>query len=334
MNRISGVGAASSDGQVNVLNLSLGQDTGGQQMRLSQAWKRLYPADQYNAVTTTHTFYTIQNKMHPQRVKSEWWPAADVVHINNDLRYLDRWRHMKLPRRPLLLHHHGTMYRTAPQVHWAAQERYRATAVCSTVDLYAIAPDRTHWLPQAYSASELQSYRGQREDDGVLRVAHAPTNRAIKSTAALIRAVDNLRAQGMAIELDIIEKVSNTECLRRKGMADVFVDQLVLGYGCNAIEAWGMGLPVIAGVDPEHAQALIRQSIPAETRGVMLKLWGVLPFMEATESTLEQALVAMSDAGVRQQWADIGTRHFNRWHTEEAVAPVLRGLYTGAINGG
>lgn len=82
-------------------------------------------------------------------------------------------------------------------------------------------------------------------------VAHSPTNRLVKGTEAVINAVARLRQQGIAIDLDLIENVSNTEAKRRMASADVFVDQLLVGwYGGAAIEAMLHGLPTLCYIRP------------------------------------------------------------------------------------
>lgn len=319
-----------------ILNLSLGQDTGGQQMRLARAWHRYFPGDTYTSVTSTHTFYEIQHKLDKPRVVNDWWPNSDLIHQNNDLHFAT----MRFPKRsldltkPMVIHHHGTMYRTRPDYHLAAQKQYGATSICSTVDLWAIAPDKSHWLPQAYEPEELLEYRERFYDpkDGVLRIAHAPTNRVIKSTRALEGAVKRLRWLGAKVYLDVIEKVSNKQCLERKARADLFVDQLLLGYGCNAIEAWGMGIPVIAGVQPEKCIPLIRQAIPHDTEDRMLEQWGTYPFPNTSEESLMQEIGRFLDPRYRTHWAEVGTAHFNRHHHAEKVVHQLRGIYTDTIH--
>lgn len=300
-------------------------------MRTARAFRRLAPSWQYDSVTSTHTFYEIQTRYNALAVRNELWPAADVVHAHNQLTPYSRFTRRGAMRKPLVIHHHGTMYRIGYEKHLQEAAAWRATAIVSTLDLQAIAPDRTEWVPAAYSLDELASYRAARQDDGVLRVAHAPTNRPIKSTDALIAAVDKLKREGAAIELDVIEGVSNVECLRRKAQADVYVDQVLLGYGCNAVEAWGLGLPVIAGVDPELAPVRMRQRIPANTRDLMIETWGALPFYEASEASLYDALVAMMDAPLRAKWADIGAAHFERWHAESVVVAQLQRIYESAL---
>lgn len=314
---------------VRVLNLSMGQDTGGQQGRLARAFRHHAPTWRYDSVVASTTFYPIEVRYREMQVRREYFPHADVVHLHNNIAPVARFRGAR--NKPLVINHHGTIYRIAPEHHWQEAEDWGALAIVSTLDLQAMAPERTTWAPTPYDLSWLASFRGPRSDDGVLRVAHAPTNRAVKSTQALLDAVKRLQRDGVAIELDLIERVKNEECLRRKGTADVYFDQVFLGYGCNAIEAWGMGIPVIAGVDPERAPRRMRQKVAAGTRDLMLETWGEMPFYEATEDTIADALVAMTDARTRAIWAERGLEHVTRWHDEAFTVALFQGIYERAV---
>jgi hypothetical protein len=317
---------------VKILNLSLGQDTGGQQMRLQDAWPLYYPEDEYISVSSKFTFYPIKHRLHLPTLVNEQWPNAELIHLNNDLRYIERFRRLRREGKALVIHHHGTMFRTRLDYHLQALEQYQATAITSTVDLHALAPEQTTWIPQAYQLAELQSYRAPTED-GILKIAHAPTNRGIKSTMPLIAAVERLQKQGAAVSLDIIERRNNVECMRRKGKADLFVDQTILGYGCNAIEAWGMGIPVIAGVDPERAAAYVKQYIPPDTRQTMLDVWGSIPFYESTEEGLYDSISAfLNDPSLLTKYSAIGMKHFMQWHEAEPATRRLRAVYEKALS--
>lgn len=299
-------------------------------MRLQDAWPIHFPDDEYISVTSTKTFYQIRNKLNLPTLTQVQWPWADLVHLNNDLRYIERFKKLRLKRKAVVIHHHGTMFRTRPDYHLQALREYRAKAIMSTVDLWAMAPEETTWMPQTYRRAELARYR-RIIDDGIIRVAHAPTNRAIKGTTSLQAAIARLRSEGVPIELDIIERKSNVQCLTRKGRADIYVDQMLLGYGCNAIEAWGMGIPVIAGVDPERCSARIHQDIPLDTRDRMLQLWGKLPFYESTEEGLYDSLTKLLSPHVRRYWAKRGNDHFLRFHEAGVSTQLLRAVYEDAL---
>ena len=141
-----------------------------------------------------------------------------------------------------------------------------------------------------------------------------------KSTAQLKAAVDGLRAQGMDIELLVVRDKPWLEAMAIKATADVYFDQVKLGYGCNAVEAWGMGIPVIAGADDWTLNQM--RSVYDTTD---------LPFYEATEECIADALVAMSDKATRTTYADRGMAHVRRYHDELPALSRLASLYRYAI---
>jgi hypothetical protein len=191
----------------------------------------------------------------------------------------------------------------------------------STIDLMEPAPDRLHWLPTAYNGAELQAVRkaNKRPPDGKLRIVSCPTNPIYKSTSALVAAVARLQREGMNVELILAENMRWEDALKIKATADVVFDQVMFGYGCNGVEAWGMGLPVIAGGQPW-------------TLAKMTELWGELPFYVATEDTIAEAIVAMSSAETRKEYTAKGLAHFKRFHAERPALTRLAELYSMAMN--
>lgn len=86
----------------------------------------------------------------------------------------------------------------------------------------------------------------ERDRSRPLRVLHAPNHRAVKGSSHFIEAVRQLREEGVAIELRIIERVPNAEVRKAMAKADVVADQLIVGwYAMFALEAMSMGKPVI-----------------------------------------------------------------------------------------
>src|SRR5256885_16359550 len=87
-----------------------------------------------------------------------------------------------------------------------------------------------------------------------LRIAHAPSKRAVKGRDDVLAAVDSLRARGAPVELDLIEGVPNREARLRYAAADVVIDQLRVGwYGMLAIESMALAKPVVVYLDDEAA---------------------------------------------------------------------------------
>lgn len=239
---------------------------------------------------------------------------ADLIHLNNSWQAAKR---LGINRKPMLLHHHGSLFRNNTAHMLSEAKVMRLTQAVSTLDLTRPAPDILHWLPTAYDIAELQAYgvANRREPDGKVRIAHAPTNREYKATEALIAAVKDIPNA----ELDLIEGVTWAECMARKAKADILFDQLAWGYGCNAVEAWGMGIPVIAGADPWTTQRMSQE-------------FGELPFLEASEVTLADVLrKAVKSKALREDYAAKGTAHVLRFHDEKPALTRLAEVYAKTI---
>lgn len=323
-------------GGLSALIYSAGQDLAGIGARYMRAAERL--GDQRLRIRSVHISDTYIRYPYDIRfagnaaVIRELYDRADVVHLNNSTHGYDRFDRGQ--RKPVLLHHHGTIFRMKPQRSLVLARRFGFEQAASTVDLAAFAPDVITWLPTAYNLEELAAIRERhrRPADGLVRISHAPTDRQIKSTDRVIAAVAQLQAEGLPVELDLIERATWAQCLARKATADIYVDQLILGTGCNAIEAWAMGMPVVAGVDPRRAEK-IGHAIPASTRKLMLQEYGgSLPFYEATERTLVDRLRELVlSADLRAEWAARGLAHVERFHSEQEALTRLVDLYLRAI---
>jgi len=159
------------------------------------------------------------------------------------------------------------------------------------------------------------------EPGDVLRIAHAPSKRAVKGTEAVLAAVESLRARGAPVELDLIEGVPNREARLRYAAADVVVDQLRVGwYGMFAIESMALAKPVVVHLDADAA---------AETE----EAFGLeLPLVRADEGSLEDVLAGVVE--VREQLPELGGRsreYVERVHAHTAVARRVLEIYERVI---
>lgn len=316
------------------LIVSAAVDPNGEAMRYKAASER-HGGAAIRAVTgSSHTFKRMPVDIYYAGnggAIARLWADADVIHLNN--RFTPHERFDEGQGKPTVLHHHGALFRVDPEASLTLARRRGWLTAASTLDLAEIAPDVVTWLPTPFDLNELAALRleQRRPDDGLVRIAHAPTFKTIKGTAAIEAAVATLQAEGLPVELDLIEHVSWEDCKRRKAASDIFVDQLLLGYGCNAIEAWGMGLPVVAGLDPARA-AEVNHPIPASTRARMLREFGSLPFYEATEATVVDALRRLvQSSDLRAEWALRGMAHVDRFHAQLPALERLVHVYQRAI---
>jgi len=307
--------------------LPLGADTGGVNHQIVEAFRNQEGWDVRAMIGGANYIEYPPDLPFDRNLMLQKWREADVVHLSHDFRRLRKIERFRLPRRPTVIHYHGTGFREAAPAHIAEQKAHRAIGLVSTLDLWLLASADTEWLPCPYDLDWLHRqkwlYKPTRAPrrPGMVKVVHAPTARKIKSTEAFLRAVEKLQAEGYDLELDLVEGVTWAECLQRKASADIYFDQTILGYGNNAIEAWGMGIPVIAGAQEPTLQE-------------MRSRFGQLPFYQATESTIYDALKALLQSrDLRTEYGARGLDHVRRFHDQRVVVEQLKEVYGRALAG-
>lgn len=189
-----------------------------------------------------------------------------------------------------------------------------ATAVFSIGDMKAYTPtsvnDLFYW-PLALDEARYMPAFPDATATGPLRVAHAPNHRHFKGTDHLIAAVDALRARGVAVELDLIEGLTNDEALARYRACDVVFDQCLIGFhGFFALEAMALGKPVLCFLRDPQADLLA----PLEC-----------PIINITPDTIAQALESL--AADRSRLATLGRRgreYTERYYSVSAFAARYR----------
>lgn len=296
-----------------VLLLSTGYDTAGQGAAIRSALVHERPDWHVDQMRRLDRWGYPSQHRYGRHLIERLWRRATVVHLTESPRAF--WRFGR-GAKPLVVHHHGDAYRANRDALDRECRELGAVQVASTLDLLG-APD-VEWLPVVADLGALAAMRWP-QDDGLVHIATSPTDRSLKGTDVLEASVARLAARGLPVALDVIESVLWPECLARKARADVFVDQFELGYGLSAVEAWGMGLPVVAGVtDPE-------------VRARMVARFGGLPFIDARPDTLDEILAELVvDPDARERWGAIGRRHAERFHSEAAIADRLDGIYERA----
>lgn len=79
------------------------------------------------------------------------------------------------------------------------------------------------------------------------KIIHAPSNRGIKGSEYVARAIETLRQRGLEFKYQELHGVPNDEVQTLINSSDIVVDQLLLGgIGTLAFEGMGYGKPVLA----------------------------------------------------------------------------------------
>ena len=300
-----------------IVILNPGEDTGGVGIAIKHAFMRHAP--DWTVTHIRHGDNTIHypgdldgNAIHADGIR-RLVEQCDVLHLMerpDGIEKLDL-----VGTKPLVLHHHGVIYRDEYRDEIDQFiEQVQPVVLASTLDLVEISKWPTYWLPNPQNLDRLDTIR--RLHDKRFDFMHAPTVRERKNTREFIEAAAQIQAS-----YELIERVSWDDCLNRKAQGRVLYDQLIAGYGLNALECWGMQMPVIAGTtDPA-------------IRDIMLRTIGYLPFYEASIDTLHDTLLALRDSeALRDEYAERGHTYVRDWHDERLVVAALKEHYQRAYD--
>lgn len=176
----------------------------------------------------------------------------------------------------------------------------------------AFAIDLLRWVPKEdYSMND-----GRR---GLVRVIHTPNHRGFKGTEFLVEAVQQLRAEGLQVELDIVEKTSNVEVRRRLLESDILAEQFVAtGYAFNGIEGMASGLPVLANLHAEFYTRLFRR----------YSFLDECPILSTTpESLVDNLRLLVTDPQLRRTLGLAGRAYAEKYHSYAAAQYLFGAIY-------
>ena len=174
---------------------------------------------------------------------------CDILHyhgqaVSEGYRDLVMWS--GIMSKPVILHHHGSEIRNKQYPKFASnlvKHRY-----VSTPDLLEFVPD-AEWLPNPANLDNLQY--SEPDVEGPLKILHAPTNRQVKNTEAVLSAISNLDEEGLDIQFTLVEDSQHSELLEQISSHDLIIDWLnpEFGiYGVFSIESMALGRPVICSL--------------------------------------------------------------------------------------
>lgn len=212
--------------------------------------------------------------------------------------------------------------------------RLRRPVIAAKIDLWTRVADHViggcewvdylyHWdsLMLAHFTVDLESWKPgpTRTPSENLLVVHAPNHRTIKGTGYLEEAVKKLQAEGLPVELQILERVSREEVKTALARADLVVDQLVIGwYGLFALEAMALGIPVVV---------YLREDLKEFYRHTRLLDSSEPPVLEAGPATIEELLrQVLADRSLLEEKAARSRDYVARHHSIEFIGGQLAGI--------
>jgi hypothetical protein len=190
--------------------------------------------------------------------------------------------------------------------------RYGDAFLVTTPDLNDFAPTATH--VRFFRPESVQPVP-PRTPGSPIRIVHATNHPGIDGTSHIQRAVESLKAKGLAVELRILKGVSQRDVLKALEDADLSIGKMKMGYYANAqVESLAAGVPVVTYVRPDL------RTPDLEDSGL------ILTSLEDLERTLEAYVRNPVKLAEKRALAQAGAR---RLHDNAAISQQLARLYAG-----
>ncbi len=237
--------------------------------------------------------------------------SYDIIHAHTGINW-KRWDivSMRLRRKPIVVHYHGSETRMG---YGMSYRRFvPKVKIVATPDLLLWHP-KAEFIPNPYaSKTGLVSWPEQKK----LKLIHAPTNRHLKGTEKVLRAIEMLQEKGMAFDFKLLEDISHDELLREMGRSHIVIDQIsderetgIPGlFGVISLEAMSMGRMSIAYLSPEAAHAY-DSSLPIVSPRA--------PTAKALAQILQRYL---TDPRSVRQTGEAGVRYVKEFHDPIEIA--------------
>jgi len=187
--------------------------------------------------------------------------------------------------------------------------------------LFAFNPDLLYFLPSGHSSFLPYAIAGFHAitshvpalDDRPIHIVHATTEPIAKGSVFIDAAARTLVQESPArVRYSRIEGVSHQQARAKIADADLYVDQLLIGwYGGAAVEAMKMGVPVIAFINDDHL------------RFVPCEMASQLPVVRANPGSILSVMRSL--IADRDRLREIGANSLafvNCWHAPERVAAM------------
>ena len=140
-------------------------------------------------------------------------------------------------------------------------EKYADAVWVSTPDLLEFLPGSELFL-QPFDLTRIKPVEYRTPQPGPVRMVHAPSDAQLKGTKYLQAALEAINQKSHAVDLVLLQGISNQEVVAELKRSHLSVDQLLCGsYGMISIELMATGIPVICYIR-EDLTPLYPETLP------------------------------------------------------------------------
>lgn len=171
--------------------------------------------------------------------------------------------------------------------------------------------DTSLWSP----VSEYNMHDGR---TGPVRIIHTPNHRGYKGTEFLMAAVAQLQAEGLQVQLDLLERVQNSEVRARMRRADILAEQFLCPlYALSGIEGLATGIAVMANTADAGNQVFRRYAFLEECPVLGTSVEELVPNLRRL----------ITDPELRRTLGIAGRQYVEKYHSFEAGRAMFAAIH-------
>lgn len=171
--------------------------------------------------------------------------------------------------------------------------------------------DTRQWTPKAQHTH----HNGR---NGIVKVIHTPNHRGFKGTEYLVQAVNELKEEGLQVELLLLEKVPNNQVREMMHDADILAEQFIFtGYALSGIEGMASGLPVMSNLENENYTRVFRR----------YSFLNECPILSTTPENLKENLrLLVTNPDLRQALGVASRQYAQKYHSYETAQHLFSSI--------
>jgi len=183
--------------------------------------------------------------------------------------------------------------------------------------MYFLPKEKTTFLPYTIELDKIKKEPYLIENK--IKIIHSPTNRTVKGSKYIIKALDNLQKKYANIDVEIIENVPHEEALKKYKEAHLVIDQVLIGwYGGFTVEVMKMGKPVAVFIREEDLQF-----IPNEMSKDLLNT-----IININQNNIEEVLeVFINNTELLKKKSELSSAYVDKWHNPLKIAEQVLEVY-------
>lgn len=154
---------------------------------------------------------------------------------------------------------------------------------------------------------------------GVVKILHSPNHRGFKGTEYLIKIVQDLRDEGLQIDLVLLEQVPNKNVRKWMQEVDILAEQFIAtAYALSGIEGMASGLPVLANLDQEVYTTMFRR----------YSFLNECPILSTTPEMLKDNLrLLVTTPALRKELGELGRQYVEKYHSYEMTNYLFTSIF-------